>query len=784
VAQNYYYNGTQIDTFDGSKGVLVHMLRHDSSADVSLTETDIARANGKSRRNLQTRGKTITLEGTIKSDTTQGDFEQRIDTLKALFLRPGKLKVTNYGTTEYRVATFEEGEAWTGANVSYDFSFFKTGSRGMMLTAGASATVTGSWACTQDLSTVCTTVTNINSFTIWAYVPAVANLSQIKVRFTTTAGVDYFESTWTSFTSGWNALLASSPVGAALTTTGSPSWASITSISITVTATGAGTANITFDDARFVITDDSRTYDVAPSGPLSIPRDHYNVIWVPFSITFSCSDGIASSDLFPRLVTATTTKPQQWVSRYLSGSGKQGIQMRVATGSATPARLIVADHHLDTFGSYANIAAAQNVYNTSGTWTLGSYLAYPTCLREITATGTPTAAVRGQSVQNGELVALLYVPASPTEIGLFGRVASESSPFTSSYITGAEAGGNFVIHDSVSLNNSSYGGILQSQWVWLKLVCKGTSVELWHRSVTSDTWTRGVHGSGAWGIYGSLTAIRCAYLELIDYDSDQKNTLTFNVTGYHGAGVSLDTKALTTAAVQAEPIASGSFPYLVPGSNRLAVAMPSSTLGASSFYGLPAMTGLLQDHFQTTAGSASILKLAMPFSSGANTYIRQRGTFVYLYRIDEDLSHFGDVTVSLQTTAAGVPTGTIVNDVNGNPASVTLSKYSLNGLSASTFLFNASVTPTEVVWGADVAVSAATTYALVFQAGAPAATSGAWYTPASSSSTGGLALYYKLDAGAWTADTYYGYALLEGDSIFGTTTTPASVDMSYTPTFL
>jgi hypothetical protein len=140
----------------------------------------------------------------------------------------------------------------------------------------------------------------------------------------------------------------------------------------------------------------------------------------------------------------------------------------------------------------------------------------------------------------------------------------------------------------------------------------------------------------------------------------------------------------------------------------------------------------------------------------------------------------------LETTSAGLPTGTAVNDVNGNAAQVTISKYdNTSYVVTSPAAYNASLIPIEVVWAADIPVSASTTYALVFSTSTGTLPQ-SWYIPVdTTSSTGLLSLCTAPAGGAWASTaSKYGFAILEGNDPVGAGVSPSSVVVSHRATFL
>lgn len=373
---HFYFNGTQLDTFDGTKGTIVTTFSHDTSTGVAPSAVDVARADGSVLRSFRTTAKELTVTGTVIG-TSQADFEQRLDALKALLATPnGALKVTDYGTLDHRISCFEEGEDWVRSYVTHatvddgalwDFTNYRIGRRSLILeattTSGAKA---ATWTATHDLSAFAAT----DTVKLWAYVADATKLTSVRIRFETTAGSAYYEKTWTGCTTGWNELTA---LRSAFSTTGSPSWASIADIELTVTATGTDPATVSFDDLRFSTTAEDRTYTATLSGPLQLERQPFNVYWVPFSATFTVPDGKARSSVSATRTDGTTTTTQRWLPRYLSGSGPQPLALRATAGSMLPATVRVTDHFADQFGSYVGrYQTSVATFEATETWSAGA----------------------------------------------------------------------------------------------------------------------------------------------------------------------------------------------------------------------------------------------------------------------------------------------------------------------------------------------------------------------------------------------------------------------------
>ena len=779
MAQDYYFNSTKINDWDGAKGVIVSTIAHDSSPEVSITEADVARGPGKVLRQSLPRSKRIAITGAIIG-TDQADFEARMDSLKALLARPGQLTITNYGTVDYRITTFDYFAGFTGANTGVDTTYVRVGRSSTSLLCSGAATVTATSTQAHDLSAF----SSADTITLSAYTAVPANVSSVVVTFTTSGG-NYYTATFPVPTLGaWNDLTI---LRSACVATGSPSWANITSLSTTVTS--SGTTTVFLDDLRITNATPSRTYDVALDGPIQFSREPHNINWVPFSLSLTCSNGSALSSITTSVSSPTSTKGQVFLPRYLAGAGKQDMTIKVDTGTATPAHVVVADHFTDTFASYAATANLADTYFCTGTWTLASYQAYPSVLAEVTAgAGYKTAAIRNTPIADGEIIGLFAPGTGP--FGFFARASVEATPFTGSYVA-AITSGTPNLFDSSILNLKAHM-FLSPHWWWARLVCKGDLVELYIRGVgtffsspPSDSWvkvasgTTSVRGTGAWGIHTNSAAVRCAYLEVIDYNTDQTNAISFRTASNAQKGVTLDTRTLTADALASDAAVSGSFPSLSPGFQFLTAYMPSSSMGSSIFYQIGSNIGGY-DAF----GGAGPVRLGLTFSTGSNTYIRERGTFLYLGSDTAGAANRGDITVELQETTAGLPNGTIPNDIYGNPATVTITEASVAAMVvAANASYNASLIPIEVPWNGDIFVSSSTTYALVVKVSGVMTNS--WYMPRSLTAFGALPLVTSpTNAAAWSSTAHYGFAVLEGDVPFGDTSTPARIRTTYTPSFL
>lgn len=377
ATSHFYYNGQQLDTYDGTKGIIISAFTHEPSSDVEYSASPLSRGNGQVFHQARPRSKSIRVAGTVVG-TDKQDFEQRLDTLKALLAATqGQLTVTNYGTLEYRVACFEEGEAWSRSYINaasvddaplWDFTNYKIGTRGLTIEASSgSGAKSASWAATHDLSAFADT----DSVKLWVDIPDATKLTSIRLRFETTAGSAYYSNTWSSgFSNGSNELSA---IRSAFSSTGSPSWASIANIQLTVTGSNATAATITFDDLRFVTTAESRTYNASISSPLDIPREHFHVDWCDFSVTFTVADGTAESSHGGWVTTPDNITAQQHLPLYLSGSGEQPLTLSADIGTSRPEAITLYDHYADEFSSYVNRYVTNiATFESIETWTGGA----------------------------------------------------------------------------------------------------------------------------------------------------------------------------------------------------------------------------------------------------------------------------------------------------------------------------------------------------------------------------------------------------------------------------
>lgn len=372
MAQNYFYNGTQLDTFDGTKGTIVSHVLHDSSPDASVAEVDVVRGNGRSLRDFRYSGKQITLDGTIIGES-QADFEQRLDALKNLFASPnGRLQITNYGTLDYRIATFEHGEGWTrqvmssGAGPMWNYTQYKIGTRALTVQASSgSGAKTASLAAFKDIGDFAAT----DTIKLWAYIDDATKLTSIRLRFETTAGVAYYSKTWSSsFTTGWNELTA---LRSDFALTGGAAWNTIANIELQVTGNNATAVSVSFDDLRVSTTTDSRNYDVTQTGALRLERQQHHAYWVDFSLTLTCSSGLAVATNAIASSQSGTTDIQH-EPYYFPGSGPQYLTYNAGLGSAEAEQAVFYDHWADHFGGYGASTTAVASFESTETWTGGA----------------------------------------------------------------------------------------------------------------------------------------------------------------------------------------------------------------------------------------------------------------------------------------------------------------------------------------------------------------------------------------------------------------------------
>lgn len=770
MPQHYFYNGQQIDTFDGVSGTIVSTIPHDSSPDVMLSEQDNAGANGASLVDFRFRKKPLTLTGAIKG-TSQADFEQKVDAFKHLFSQPkGELKITNYGTLEYRLATFEEGEVWSGSP-TFDFTNYKLGKRSMALEGTSLAEGTSSWGVACDLSSF----TADDDVRLWAHVADASKVAAITVRFETTAGTDYYVATWASgIVTGDNEL---SIARSNLTAIGAPSWATITNIRVGVTGTGLDAATVSFDDLRLVTESESRIYDVTLSAPIALPRSYSNVIWCKFSVQLSCTEGVARSDKRVLMTFPDTTKTLLRIPRHLSGSGPQFLSLALESFGTHP--LSIYDHFADDFSTYADATEAGNVYALDGTWSITDREGYRTCLQETAGVGVVSASIRNTPLRDGEIIALV---ATGGRAGIFAR-ATEGDPASgiTAVHTGLTASLTDPFYGPLDKRNTEDPTFGAFNWVWIRLRCEGNVVEFSYRGLNYDTWTRifrrttTTNDAGAWGIFGDTGDITCAFVELRDLSAGKTNALTVTPANGNNYRVSVDTKKLVVNGDGGDMPVSGSFPTMAAGANDLSILFPHSTIGAQSFYEL----SRLMDSEQVIGGALAI-KQALIFDSDENTHIRRRGSFTYLLR-SNGAAYRGDVKVSIQALTAGYPNGTILDDVNSDPAFVIISEEDIKSyFSTLNPAYNASMVPMELVWNADIPVTPNTDYGLVFESTDPGATI-AHYIPTNTSALGALSC--KEYDGSWGATSRGGYAILAGDNP-NTATNPWTASVAYTPTYL
>jgi len=953
MAQSYTYNGTQINDWDGTKGVIVSTFQHDSSPEVSIIQEAVARANGTALRDARARAKTISVSGSIVG-SSQADFEQRVDSLKALFATPqGTLTLSGgYGTVDYRIAVFEEGESWTRSYINdasvadsalWDFTHYKIGRRGLMLEAATGTPKDAIWnSLTLDLSAFAST----DTLKLWAYIPDTTKLTSIRLQLATD-GSNLYSTTWNSgFSNGWNELTV---LRSALTTTGSPSWASIGFIKLTVTGSNASPATVTFDDLRISSTTESRSWQATVSGPIEVRREPFHVNWCPFTLAFTCSDGSATSSLAASVKVTTTTKPQRFLTRYLSGSGPQHLALTSIVGSSIPSEIQVTDHFADEFAVYedtgassehgywmpvstfettetwsagsadatnkrvgaqgrklsptasttvtanrtitaanysslpntekaklwvyvdngTNFASVDVEYHTTAgvdyytknvtglvtgwnllsiakkdfsvtgspnwnsivqltvkatangsgtcnvtfddwrwedalnctggnyttadaantTWEIGPFGAYRSALAYFSDSVTPAAAMlTNKPVQDGELIALVRVPSTGA-VGIIAR-SSSATPLSGAqtYVLGrlspsSATESSVYLADTSNLNVQTAQGnhaIPSQDWVWIRLVCRGSLAQLWTRDVGRDAWVKAaevpvsVIGSGLWGIYG-LTGAQIAHVELIDYATPQVNTLRLlggPFSTASGEGMLLvDTKTLTAREGPWRPgNVAGSFPALRSGFNEGAVLHPAGIIGTPRFrYVAEDMYGW---HILGAGGD----KFAIKVSSGSQTYVRRRGSFLYLAeRVGTPPAY--PLTVRIETDTAGNPSGTLV-DAN---ATLTIPPGAIAAQYANTTdPWNASLVPVELIWPADIPIGASTDYWVVLVPHASEVDGSSWATPYLT--TGGLPLHVYSPS-AWVDPSLGGYVILATNYPNATVSTPWYDAQAYTPTY-
>ncbi len=786
MPRTYSYNGTQINTFDGTSGVIVSRIQHDSSPQVDYAASPIARGDGTAFHQQRFRGKPISIDGVIVG-TSMPDLEQRVDAFKRIFQVPqGQLVITDYGTHEHRIATFEEGEAWSGGTV--DTTSYSYGTRGRKVSASTgTGAQTTTWTPTLDLSGFATS----DTAKLWADVSDATKLSSILLTLQTTGGNTYTY-TWTSgITTGENNL---SVLLSAMTVTGAPSLSSITSISLTVTGSDAAAVGVTFDDLRLVTTADDRAYDVTISAPLDLPREHFHNTWCRFQLSFTSANGVGASLITARRTLPTSILSHQFVPFHLDGSGPQPVQLHINRGTMNPARICVSDHFTDTFGSYANIAAAQAVYTLQdGTFDVAASGAYLQALKQTNAAATDaTAIVTNTALRDGEVIAYLKKPTSGS-VGIIARCVSASSPTDTAHIRLELASNAVTVRDDDRFYRTVAVSDLDT-WVWVRLRFIGSQLHAYYKRTADDAWMHFASGStprtaaGSVGVWSNLAEMSCTHFEVIDAATDRSSILTADVHPNSTTKLVIDSGTITASGDDVRRTR-GSFPRFTSGIATAAVYMPSSFIGAYSFYDTDSI-----DDYQAVGGGtggANGTRAALTFSSGANTHIRQRGTLIYVARIPGLLSDgtlsTGDFIVSLRTTSGGNPTSTIVDDVDGNDATVTIPKEDIRSYITGTAAegYNGSLVPIEIPWAADIPVTASTTYALVFEASTGSTLFQTWRIPYGSGSGGKLTLKTSAaGSGTWNTSSDYGYAVLEGDNPCADTSTPWSVLTSTRPSYL
>lgn len=785
MPRTYSYNGTQINTFDGTSGVIVSRIQHDSSPQVDYAASPIARGDGTAFHQQRFRGKPISIDGAIVG-TSMPDLEQRVDAFKRIFQVPqGQLVVTDYGTHEHRIATFEEGEAWTGGAV--DATNYRHGTRGRKLTASTGTGVqVANWLPTLDLSGF----TPFDTAKVWAHISDASLLTSVVMRLETSLANDYTH-TFTSFTTGWNDL--SVQIGS-MAVTGAPSLASIGSLDLVVTGSSASPVEVTFDDFHLVTTTDDRAYDVTISAPLDLPREHFHNTWCRFRLSLTSADGVGSSLITARRTLPTSILSHQFVPLHLDGSGPQPVQVHINRGTMNPARICVSDHFTDTFGSYADMTAAGAVYTTgAGTWAIGSSGAYLKALKQTDAGAANTSAVvTNTTVRDGEIIAYLKKPSSGS-VGIVARAISPSAPAGSAHIRLELAANAVTVRDDDRFYRTVAVTDLDT-WVWVRLRFVGAQLHAYYKRTADDDWTHFASGStprtatGAVGVWSDLAALSCAHLEVIDAMTDRSSILTAEVHPNSTTKLVIDSGSITASGDDVRRTR-GSFPRFTSGVATAAVYMPSSFIGAYSFYDTESI-----DDYQAVGGGtggADGIRAALTFSSGANTHIRQRGTLIYVARIPGLLSDgtlsTGDFIVSLRTTSGGNPTSTYLDDVDGDDAIVTIPKEDIRSYITGTAAegYNGSLIPIEIPWAADIPVAASTTYALVFEASTGSTLFQTWRIPYGSGSGGKLTLKTSAaGSGTWNTSSDYGYAVFEGDNPCADTGTPWSILTSTRSSYL
>lgn len=153
----------------------------------------------------------------------------------------GALSVSETELYGKMVLTFDSAtETWSVGAFQTDTA--RIGGDSLRINAATSATTTSNltdvFIDTEDF--------NDNDKFSLAYIPVDGNLNSLKIRLKTDAA-NYFEYTIPTLTAGYKVV---SWTKAAMTKTGTPSWASIASADLIVQATGAGATNVDFDGLR------------------------------------------------------------------------------------------------------------------------------------------------------------------------------------------------------------------------------------------------------------------------------------------------------------------------------------------------------------------------------------------------------------------------------------------------------------------------------------------------------------------------------------------------------
>lgn len=153
----------------------------------------------------------------------------------------GALSVAETELYGKMLLTFDsETEFWTVGSFQVDTS--RIGGDALRVNAALSTTVTSTL---NDIFMDTADYRDNDKFSL-AYHPQDANLNSLKIRFKTDAS-NYFEYTIPTLTAGYKiATWAKS----AMTKTGAPDWANITSMDLIVQAKAAGATNVDFDGLR------------------------------------------------------------------------------------------------------------------------------------------------------------------------------------------------------------------------------------------------------------------------------------------------------------------------------------------------------------------------------------------------------------------------------------------------------------------------------------------------------------------------------------------------------